>query len=316
MRNREPRYLTCPLCGGPSMDRFQEMFDDRFGCAGFVTIARCSACTHHFVSTPLDADSIRDLYENFYGRTANTELRSHRTLTCAGFRWIMGEGNLGQYAITRKGARVLDVGSGDCQNVWDTEFLGHSAIGFDVDRTSELIGRKYGLDIRTGSKLDETLLHERFDWIQLNQVLEHYVDPRHELGVISKLLAPEGRIFISTPNSSSIFAKVFRRRWINWHVPYHRHHFTGESLGRLLESQGWLVEKRWTTTPLIWTILQVRRLAIQPQNGVVTTHWGSSQSRIRNLIELGLSSIFLPLIRLIDVIGFGDSIVIIAKRKP
>jgi len=232
------KMSDCPICDVPNPEPIlKNMYDDRFGCPDLVTILRCNNYQHCFANPPLDEGSIGPLYENFYGQSPETRLGLHSSLGSRTKRWIMGENKLGQFEVRPKNSlKLLDVGSGDCQNLWDARELGFDAFGFDVDSTSSVIAANYGLRVATGSSVTSAFPEELFDWVQLNQVIEHFISPYEQLKSIGPRLSSNGQIFISTPNSESVIRKLSGRKWINWHVPYHQNYFSQESLRTLVET--------------------------------------------------------------------------------
>ena len=163
-----PQFENCVICGKPCMERFIEAIsDDRFGCPDLVSINKCQSCNHFSCFPRMEKHQISSLYEKYYGRTSSAEIGEHRTLNSKFWRWIMGENNLGQFAIKGRGIKLLDVGSGDCQNLWDATHLGFNAYGFDVDRTSVQIGKLNGLRVKSGESAADAYFGEKFDYIHI-----------------------------------------------------------------------------------------------------------------------------------------------------
>jgi 2-polyprenyl-3-methyl-5-hydroxy-6-metoxy-1,4-benzoquinol methylase len=312
------KQIECPICCLHKCKLvFNEMFDDRFGCPLIADIYRCSNCSHYFCDPALTDESIGPLYEEFYGRSEKTVLGTHRSLKSPLRRWILGENNLGQFEFRNKnGKTFLDVGSGDCQNLWDAAQMGYKSYGYDVDSTSRIIGMKYGLDVRSGKHIADVYSGFSFDYVQLNQVIEHLTDPQDQLRAIRTLLANDGKVFISTPNSNSLNRFIFGRRWINWHVPYHQHHFSKKSLRKLVENEGFKISRFRTVTPLVWVLLQLRNMQSISTLGVPNLQWtvGSTRRGSRVLELAALVLLFVP-IRLIDRFGFGDCQVLVLKKN-
>lgn len=80
-----------------------------------------------------------------------------------------------------------------------------------------------------------------FDYILLQDVIEHVEDPNALLYQLDALLAPGGYILIGTPNAANInLSKPNISDFYNEvHVPYHLHIYTRESLNSLGCRQGW-----------------------------------------------------------------------------
>jgi SAM-dependent methyltransferase len=234
-------------------------------------------------------------------------------------RYVLGTGNSGQfYAPT--GATLLDVGSGPCQDLLEAVELGHESVGLEVDRISQELGGRLGLTVI--SRIDELSNADSraFDWIQLNQVIEHAIDPSQLLVELKRSINKNGRIFIATPNVDSAFRRLFGKRWIHWHVPFHQHHFSKRSLVRLLNQNGFEIQRIFFRTPTIWTVLQFKALtrsdlflATPIENAGVK----ANRVTIRRVIDRGENllvwAIACVLARVTDLLRRGDCICVIAR---
>ena len=309
---------TCPICAHNGVSKFLNgMFDDRYGCPKVVDIYKCNRCQHCFCGPKLSPSEIGSLYEKYYGRKVDVQLGIHLALNSRVVRWILGENNLGQFAFQPNlVTTLLDIGCGDCQNLWDANFLGFEAYGFDVDRSSEEIGARNGLRVRSGQSVKAAYPNQKFDIMQLNQVIEHFIDPAEQLEDIGDHLANNGRIFISTPNSGSLLRRLTGRKWLHWHVPYHQHHFSKRSLATMVEAEGWKVISCRTVTPLVWVVLQYRAIKMDSKLGELNQTWqsGSPRRGARFLELIFLTVAFFPL-RFVDALGLGDCQVMILGRQ-
>jgi 2-polyprenyl-3-methyl-5-hydroxy-6-metoxy-1,4-benzoquinol methylase len=75
-----------------------------------------------------------------------------------------------------------------------------------------------------------------FEAITFNHVIEHLVDPIATLQHSAGLLAPGGRIIITTPNVRSWGHRRFGASWLGLDPPRHIHLFTPRSLVRCAEN--------------------------------------------------------------------------------
>jgi 2-polyprenyl-3-methyl-5-hydroxy-6-metoxy-1,4-benzoquinol methylase len=78
----------------------------------------------------------------------------------------------------------------------------------------------------------------RFDIITMWDVIEHLREPWKELEQLSKLLAPGGRLLVSTPNAGSLRARLQGQRWENMINPTHFYYFRPRSLRLALKRAG------------------------------------------------------------------------------
>jgi SAM-dependent methyltransferase len=157
-------------------------------------------------------------------------------------------------AVNRR--RILDIGSGPGlflthgkQRGWKTKGIEPSAkaaaysrdiLGLDID---ELF-----LDETTAAKMD------KFDAINLGEVLEHLPDPLDILGLIRSMLDDKGLICIIVPNDFNPFQLLLQKHieYDPWWIapPYHLNYFTPDSLNSLITKAGFDVIHMETTFPI------------------------------------------------------------------
>lgn len=136
--------------------------------------------------------------------------------------------------------RVVDFGCGSGQFTRQLAELlpGSTVIGTDFHPTppAELGNDRY----RPLGSTDD--LSGRADLVLAMHVLEHDDDPLAMLARIARFAKPGARLVIEVPNVDCIWAGVFGRYWDAWYLPYHRVHFSRESLCRLLTHRGLTIE--------------------------------------------------------------------------
>lgn len=118
--------------------------------------------------------------------------------------------------------------------------------------------KSYGYDpyaSKDGFGNDAILEQAPFDYILLQDVIEHVEDPRELLSTLDNLLAPGGYILIGTPNAAKLdLTKSNLSDFYNSvHVPYHFHIYTPEVLEYLGNCQSWkavdFFERAYHDTP-------------------------------------------------------------------
>lgn len=236
----------------------QNLFDDRHGYPGRFDIFRCKQCGFGQTAPEIAEDQLGALYTEYYPRKSLTleEMKKRSFVIPSPFtRWKQGINNVAHYHVP-KGARVLDVGCGDCSSILELNKKGCEAHGIEPDENIRDLVRNFDLSVHIGLYSEASYSHAYFDYITMSQVLEHVPDPQTLLKSFHSILKPQGRIILSVPNIDSRLRKKYKERWLNWHLPYHLNHFSKKSLISLAESAGYRVEKIKTLTPNLWYSLQ------------------------------------------------------------
>ena len=306
------------------------MYDDRYGFPGSNMIYRCGVCGQMATSPRLREHDLPTLYGTYYPRrlidvaALGRDLGNPWTAVARVRRWIAGGNYQGQY-YARTGMKVLDYGCGTGRTLLEMAQNGVEGYGIETDPNIAAVSSHYGLNVHIGSLRDEPFPNVRFDLIILNQVVEHIPDPGSLIAQLTGRLAPGGRMVISFPNSGSIYRRIFGRRWIHWHVPYHQHHFARRSFHRFIRPLG-LVPVHWrSVTPTQWTQLQLRAMIFRTKPGVPSSVWipqpkRSIESRhvlttrVFDFVVRRLApAILVPLNRVVDFLGFGDSLLVVLE---
>jgi len=78
-----------------------------------------------------------------------------------------------------------------------------------------------------------------FDFILLQDVLEHVEDPRALLREMDRMLSPGGKILVGTPNAEQINLRRPGDYLNELHVPYHLYIYNRAGLAKLGQEVGW-----------------------------------------------------------------------------
>lgn len=223
----ELRSVPCPLCGARDVEQ-------RFVKQG-LRVVRCPGCGLVYVNPQPSPDALARLYNaqvisdtDYYVRHARADAASFRT-------------RLALIERHRRPGRLLDVGCGAGTLLSLARERGWTARGIDVNAASVEHCRKQGLDALAGPFPNPALAGELFDAIVLNDVLEHLPDPRAALGAVRELLAPDGVLFVSTPDVGATVARLSGRRWIHLKPIEHLVYFDRRTIARLLGEVGFSV---------------------------------------------------------------------------
>lgn len=331
--NSETAHESCPICGDSKFLLGRAAHDDRYGHPGSFQLAECGNCGHLMTLPRLTEADLPNLYGTYYPRKSLSpeSVAEQASAVCRPFsglrRWWMGTDNQGQYTA-RPGEKVLDIGCGSGASLLEAQALGAQAYGVEADPNVEQLASALGLRIHQGNIGDRPFPGLVFDLVILNQVIEHIPEPDKALLQVADRLAPGGRVVMVFPNRNSIWCRLTGARWINWHIPYHLHHFNCATFERLARRCGFEVVRSRTITPNLWTVLQWRASRHPVPQGRPNPIWlagltgkesgqrtGAGARRWpRRFAVLVVLSLVAILNRAIDFLGFGDSLMVELKR--
>jgi len=203
-----------------------------------IDYARCESCDFLF-SLQQSNPNFENTMENFeptYREYFEDKIADQKHATNM-LSWISTHASI-------RDKRVLDVGCGSGKFV---NFLrGHSIEAEGLEASAPLF-QEYLANVSwfTHSSVEDyARLNHRYSVITLFDVLEHVDSPRKFLRSIWELLEKNGWLFISTPNLSSLAARLTGRHW-HFVNKYHLSLFSQKAVQTLLDP---LFEIKQTTT--------------------------------------------------------------------
>lgn len=138
---------------------------------------------------------------------------------------------------------LLDVGCGLGWVVREAGSRGFEASGIDKDSDFVVTGKqRLGVNLKSTS-LENFKTEKKFNVVILNHVLEHIVDVETFLKKTKSLMAPHGILLVACPNFNSLLSFIFRDRWYGLQPMEHRWQFTPKSLAKLLEENGFTIQR-------------------------------------------------------------------------
>ena len=290
------------------------LYDDRYGYPGEFALRKCTGCGHKFLEHGFSRDLLNNLYTSYYPRSSFSPEQFRPRKEVKGFRaWLNGS-RRSAYCWVPPKVRVLDIGCGFGESLAYHAARGCDAYGVEVDENIKRVAEKFGFKVHIGPFAPEVYGPDFFDYVTMDQVLEHVVDPVETLSGVEKILRPGGKVIISTPNSSGWGARLFGRRWINWHAPYHLHHFSAQSMGLAAEKAGLAVEQVRTITMSEWLLYQWIHVVLFPKPGEPSAFWALEKSKA-DLDKIWIKAMTLIhhlkinhlITRMFDQLGIGDN---------
>lgn len=333
MNNQVATYPKCLICSG-QFSHFTSFHDVLFGLVkNNFDIYKCSGCKLLKILPEPSLEDIKSFYPEHYYSHQNAESskeyksfiwhfynklqvaileRHYKKKSSTGFffrklSWFFKNSLLCvPLEKPKHGGLLLDIGSGSGHWIEELSKYDWNCKGIDI------IGKKSENNI-IGDFL-KMPFEKQFEFIRIHGVIEHVKDPDKYIKKISQLLEKNGEFHISTPNSSCLSSKIFKKYWIGLEIPRHLQVFNKQNLSQLLKKNGLEVIK--TTSELssssilacIYIFLKYK-LKIPIFTGSIGT------SSANSTLFFFLTIILLPLDYLLQWLNQSANMVIVARKK-
>ncbi len=201
--------------------------------------------------------------------------------------------------------RLLDIGCGNGFKLRRYSNEGFEIYGVDLNFQEIEFAKKTILNAKFfNSTLEECNFPENyFDIIRIDNVLEHVKDPEEILNEILRIIKNDGKLIMYVPNGRSLLSLIFKKYHSNCWVPFHIFLFNKKSMKNLLQKTKWHLIDIFTIQPLSWLGLTLKQFSYRPV-----------YSSKLNIIERLLLILLFPICIILDILGVGDEIVIIARK--
>jgi SAM-dependent methyltransferase len=269
---------VCPLCGEQGKPAFTNLKDRLFDVAGEWALWRCAGqqCRSLWLNPRSTDRDVVKLYESYFthkGPGVDGFKSLNALIECRVQKKRLGLGEsslppvatvlgsiaaalppLAEYFCGRVmwvqrswRGRLLDVGCGAGDLLLRMKNYGWDVEGLEPDPIAAEKLRQRGIKVTGGVLPNHDLKEGSFDVITASHVIEHVGDPIAFLKACFKLLRPNGRIILATPNADSAGLKKFGKSWVHLDAPRHFVLFTPESLGAALRTASFDVDRITTS---------------------------------------------------------------------
>jgi SAM-dependent methyltransferase len=220
---------NCPVCDSPDPR-------DLYQVKGY-TISRCGTCDLTFVR---DVVTLRQLEEHYAGTSEEYVYRSDDNVQLLKRQYARLRDILERLRPNR--GSLLDIGcsAGHFLSIMQ----GWKRHGTEIVReVAAIAGRISGGEIHAGPFETYPGLPGSFDVITLQDVFDHFIDPKANLERCRELLKPGGLIVIKVHNIGCLYAKLSGKRFYAILPPDHLYYYNERSLGYLLRQGGFQVRE-------------------------------------------------------------------------
>jgi SAM-dependent methyltransferase len=209
-------------------------------------VFRCRGCGLGFVEPLPTAEELTAVYaDQYYDHDERDDWGYHGQYgELEGGLKRMYRGFLERLPEGRRYRRVLDVGCaygffldvvaerGDCEEL----------LGLDVTEESKQVVEGKGHRFQQSFLEDADLPDAHFDLIFIGDAFEHLRDPRRSLEILSRVLAPDGVVLLTTVDFDAWLARWTGPRWRLMTPPEHLYFWNRASLARLFGDRGFSSE--------------------------------------------------------------------------
>jgi len=315
--------MRCPICSKKKIiiKYNKTLYDDRYGYRGLYSLLKCKNCLHIWLDANFSPRELESLYTDFYPRSELKVEDYKPSVPAEGFSAWLNGAKRSAYTHVPENVKVLDIGCGFCETLGYHSMRGCEVYGVEADANAAKAAERYNFKVHIGLFNHEMFQPEFFDYVTLDQVIEHAANPLEMLSGVSKILKKGGVAIISTPNSSGLFAKILGRFWLHWHVPYHLHQFSFNSMEFAAKKCGFIIERADTITPSDWIYYQQLHLFVRPSEGDPAAFWSTrgrcgfiAKIAVKFLSYFHKTKINHVVTRVIDTIKAGDNFLFFLRK--
>lgn len=305
---------NCPVCGCFEFDQLVRDRNrrDNIDCTG--AYVECKKCSLIYLHERPPWDEIVKFYSSIdENQTANTgtvnaeELKQQAKTPVP--QWKMFLRNLRfrphswpLESVAQNHCRLLDIGCGSGAKLLEFSQRGYDVWGVDVGEQSinnckELLPQGHFI---VGEVNQIDLPDKFFDFIRIDNALEHVPNPKEVIQECRRLLSHRGKLMIYVPHGKSLSMRFLKGNSISVWIPFHLQLFTHKSLRRLIEDAGLRDVRIYGYTPMSWLPLSI--VQWQNRNKFI------SRSRYKN-IPFWMTVVCLPIGWLAAKLGMSEELV-------
>lgn len=235
--NLEPAF--CPICGpaAPAIIRYD--FDPH-------KVVACSTCGLNYLSPRLTEPAILELYKDEAYYNSNISGQGYDEYMEISDNWVKTFNlRLKQIAPYKSSGKVLDIGCGPGYFLTAAQKLGYDVHGLDPSDYIVTQARKtWGDRVQLGLIESANYQPESFDLVVAFDTFEHIYDPKKFLAAIHRVLKPGGVLAITTPDPTSLLAKVTGKNWVSFKLPEHIFYWSPDTIRKILAEHFEFLEVR------------------------------------------------------------------------
>ena len=229
----ELETTNCPICG-PGYAQIL-----KYDFAAYHVVS-CAHCRLIFLSPRLTEKAILKLYSDQEYYVSEVAGQGYDEYLEVKHNWIKTfTRRLAQISKYQKPGRSLDIGCGPGFFLETAQSKGYDVFGLDPsDYIVNVAREQFGDRIQKGLIESADYPAEYFDLVVAFDTFEHVYHPIEWLSAVHRVLNKGGLLAITTPNPSSILAKISGKKWVSFKMPEHVFYWAPETIRQVL-AEGW-----------------------------------------------------------------------------
>jgi SAM-dependent methyltransferase len=294
----------CIVCAGVDAEFLFQTWDRHYGIKGEYNLSRCRQCGLIFLDPMLSESEMANLYPDDYYSYQPVGARTSwvRNVAKRLFRLPIPTHD----PTFPAPGTALDIGCGSGEYLLNMRKKGWRVFGVEPSRSAAISGRKEGLEIFHGTLAQASFPDQSFDYVRANHSFEHMPNPHQILAEISRVLRPDGKLFLGLPNTASLEFRVFKQYW--WHlcVPVHAYGYSLKTIESMLAQHGFRVMECFFNSNYASILGSVQIFANRKNRRPA-----DGGSLLKNPLLIPPCHL---LARLLDLVKAGDTIELICSR--
>jgi SAM-dependent methyltransferase len=259
---------NCSICQKKGYYLYRNIIDNRNVSLGKWNIMHCEKCDFAWLNPAPDDSEIDKVYVSYpthnptpvkAGKNIYQYMKESILGTSYGYPelvtnkkeiWVgrllglfpilnMRSGYSIKYLSGNARGKLLEIGSGNGFFLNKMKMLGWEVQGIEPDKKAATISEaQYDIRVHHNTLDKASILDDTFDAIVMHHVIEHISNPIEILAECYRILKPNGKIVIITPNLESLGHRLFRAHWRGLEPPRHLKLFAMKSINQCLERVG------------------------------------------------------------------------------
>ncbi|MFA6159982.1 MAG: methyltransferase domain-containing protein [Parcubacteria group bacterium] len=309
--------INCPICDTNNFDLILKGNDTLHNIKGEFEVVRCVRCGLMLTNPRPSLNEIKKYYPDDYAPYGADFKRAKEVAKLRKkYKWFFGiidpKMTL-DLNTNQENASVLEIGCGAGNFLYELQSLHPRWNIKGTDFSEKIIDnlKRCNLDVFVSDLTALNLASESVDIVYGWMIMEHIHSINKALSEIHRVLRDDGKFSFSIPNAGSWEFNFFGKNWFALQLPSHLYHFTESTISKILEKNGFEVEKiihQKSVTNIFLSLRIIVEKSFLPK---------SVKFFLNRMLEWNIIYFILtlPLASILAFIGQSGRLTIIASKK-